>query len=153
MLNGSVRHWREAKKSNREEKYGIHFFIEKRKRNVEISGSRREPEFLETKLREICNDFSSVEKRMRNFKHFLQFREEKNKPKKIFSSFEFREGIETLKLKKMKLRVESHSSRRESDIFLLKISNIEKRKRKFFKISNFKRRKRLFSLKSWKSRN
>ena len=76
-----VRHWRDAKKSNREEKekYGIHISsFEKRKEKCRdlFSGSRREREFLP--------------KKWRNFKHFLQFRDEKRNPK-IFSLVSRRE--------------------------------------------------------------
>jgi len=75
------RHWRDAKKSNREEKekYGIHISsFEKRKEKCRdlFSGSRREREFLP--------------KKWRNFKHFLQFRDEKRNPK-IFSLVSRRE--------------------------------------------------------------
>ena len=77
----SYRHWRDAKKSNREEKekYGIHISsFEKRKEKCRdlFSGSRREREFLP--------------KKWRNFKHFLQFRDEKRNPK-IFSLVSRRE--------------------------------------------------------------
>ena len=76
-----VRHWRDAKKSNREEKekYGIHILsFEKRKEKCRdlFSGSRREREFLP--------------KKWRNFKHFLQFRDEKRNPK-VFSLVSRRE--------------------------------------------------------------
>ena len=62
-----TRHWRDAKKWNREEKekYGIHISnFEKRKEKCWdlFSGSRREREFLQ-KNREICDHFSNVEKR------------------------------------------------------------------------------------------
>ena len=75
------RHWRDAKKSNREEKekYGIYISsFEKRNEKCRdlFSGSRREREFLP--------------KKWRNFKHFLQFRDEKRN-QKIFSLVSRRE--------------------------------------------------------------
>ena len=75
------RHWRDDKKSNREEKekYGIHISsFEKRKEKCRdlFSGSRRERELLQ--------------KKWRNFKYFRQFRDEKRNPK-VFSLVSRRE--------------------------------------------------------------
>ena len=76
-----IRHWRDAKKSNREEKekYGIHISsFEKRKEKCRdlFPGSRREQELLQ--------------KKWWNFKYFLQFRDEKRNPK-VFSLVSRRE--------------------------------------------------------------
>ena len=89
-----VRHWRDAKKSNREEKekYGIQISsFEKRKEKCRdlFSGSRREREFL-PKNGEILNIFSSFEMRREIQKYFLLFREEKEKFCKQISWFERR---------------------------------------------------------------
>ena len=83
--------------------------IEKRKRNMESASrvSRREKRNVEIcflvreeneKNREICNHFSSVEKRRRNFKHLLQFRDEKEKFCKQITWFERRARRRDFKL-------------------------------------------------------
>ena len=108
-IEAPYRHWRDAKKSNREEKekYGIHILsFEKRKEKCRdlFSGSRREREFLP--------------KKWRNFKHFLQFRDEKRNPK-IFSLVSRRE--------REILQKKSHDSRGDRDV---EISNFLWRERK-----------------------
>ena len=72
-----LRHWRDAKKWNQEdkEKYGIHISnFEKRKEKCWdlFSGSRREREVLQKKNNgEILNIFSSFEMRREIQKYFL----------------------------------------------------------------------------------
>ena len=82
-----------------------------------FSSSRRERKFVQTKNREICNNFSNVENRRRNFKYFLQLRDEKEKSKNIFSSFEMR---------KRNFANKSHDLRGDQDV---KISNFSRRER------------------------
>ena len=63
------RHWQDAKKWNREEKYGNHISnFEKRKEKCRdlFSGSRREREFMHKQI-EKSAIFSNFEKRKRNF--------------------------------------------------------------------------------------
>ena len=83
------RHWRDDKNWNREEKekYGIHISsFEKRKEKCWdlFSGSRRERELLQ--------------KKWRNSKYFLQFRDEKEKLCKQISWFERRSRRQDFKL-------------------------------------------------------
>ena len=82
-----------------------------------FSSSRRERKFVQTKNREICNNFSNVENRRRNFKYFLQLRDEKEKSKNIFSSFEMR---------KRNFANKTHDLRGDQDV---KISNFSRRER------------------------
>ena len=108
----SSRHWREAKKSNREEKEKFEILfsnLEKRKRTLKFLSplSRREREICKKVLhfreekengifysqvsrgeREIFTKISNFEKRREIWNSFLKFREEKEKFAKRFSFFQ-----------------------------------------------------------------
>ena len=108
------RHWREAKKSNREEKEKFEILfsnLEKRKRTLKFLSpvSRREREICKKLLhfweekengifysqvsrgeREILKKISNFEKRREIWNSLSQFREKKEKSAKRFSSFEKR---------------------------------------------------------------
>ena len=125
ILNFHVlnRHWREAKKSNREEKEKFEILfsnLEKRKRTLKFLSplSRREREICKKVLhfreekengifysqvsrgeREIFTKISNSEKKREIWNSFLKFREEKEKFAKEFSFFEkeMRNGYSCLK--------------------------------------------------------
>ena len=125
----SVSHWREAKKSNQEEKekFDILFSnFEKRKRNLKFLSpvSRREGEIWKSVLhfREVKEKgifFSQVSRGEREFFKSLQLREEKEKSEILFPSFEKR---------KRNLEKCSPLSRREREMDII-FSRFERRKR------------------------